>query len=335
MCLKHRCVIINETLARRYFRMDRSANAWDGGRLRDNLVSNLRRLSEIVGTRYQKLNLSAEISRNLCAAGNTDANPELIVRSDMPLASTMSVIRSEIKHLNPNMPAPGIQTMDSMLADVVAQPRFQTTLLTLFGIVALLLSAIGIYGVMAYSVSQRAHEIGIRIALGADSKAVIKLVVGRGMRLVVVGMVIGLAGAFALTRLMSGLLYGVSPTDPLTFAGIPILPQDGSGSLFAPVAEQMVDPMLAPDRVIPLSANFRPRCALRPWVLVVIETTSSPPLAVLIGFLRFSCGITRSRRVLITVNVNLSTCLHHGECSSNFLSQDSHQCERATLGIDR
>lgn len=96
-------------------------------------------------------------------------------------------------------------------------------LLTLFGVVALLLSAVGIFSVMSYSVSQRAHEIGIRMALGAEPQHVVKLVVGRGMLLVLIGMVFGLAGAFALTRLMSGLLFGVSATDPLTFAGIPIL----------------------------------------------------------------------------------------------------------------
>jgi putative ABC transport system permease protein len=249
--------IINETLAKRYFP--------DGNPLGKRLGMEGRTpgqpgppnpaaaspWTEIVGVvaDTRKLNLSAEIVPEVYVPywQYPMQTPELIVRSDMPLASTMAVIRNEIKLQNPNMPAPSIQTMDAMLADVVAQPRFQTTLLTLFGIVALLLSAIGIYGVMAYSVSQRTHEIGIRIALGADSKEVIKLVVGRGMLLVLIGMVIGLAGAFALTRLMSGLLYGVSPTDPFTFAGIPILLAGVAlGACLLPASRATrVDPMLA------------------------------------------------------------------------------------------
>ncbi len=137
--------------------------------------------------------------------------------------------------------------MDAMLADVVAQPRFQTRLLTLFGFVALLLSAVGIYIVVAYSVTQRVHEIGIRIALGAGPKDVIKLVVRRAMLLVLVGLVIGLAGAIALTRLMSSLLFAVSPTDPLTFAGIStLLAGVALGACLVPARRATrVDPMAA------------------------------------------------------------------------------------------
>jgi putative ABC transport system permease protein len=110
-----------------------------------------------------------------------------------------------------------------LLADSVGRARFSTLLLTIFSMVALVLAAVGIYGVMAYSVTQRTHEIGIRMALGAQSGDVLALVVKKGLTLAGIGVAIGLAGAFALTRIMSTLLYGISATDPLTFAAIPLL----------------------------------------------------------------------------------------------------------------
>jgi putative ABC transport system permease protein len=113
--------------------------------------------------------------------------------------------------------------MNERLADVVAEPRFQTLLLGLFGLVALALVSAGIYGVVSYSVAQRTHEIGVRMALGAGRRDVLRLVVGQGMKPVLVGLAIGLAGALALTRLMKALLFGVSSSDPLTFGSIALL----------------------------------------------------------------------------------------------------------------
>ncbi|HWW75965.1 MAG TPA: FtsX-like permease family protein [Pyrinomonadaceae bacterium] len=113
--------------------------------------------------------------------------------------------------------------MDELLARSVAQPRFRTLLLTAFSAMALLLASVGIYGVMSYTVARRTHEIGIRVALGAQLGDVLRLVVGQGMRLAVAGIILGVAGALALARLMSGLLYGVTATDPLTFAGVALL----------------------------------------------------------------------------------------------------------------
>ncbi len=207
--------------------------------------------SEIIGVAAdtRKLNLAAQTVPEIYVPywQYPMQTPELLVRTNGPVDSVAAAIRNEIKALNRNIPPPRIQTMDEMLADVLAQPRLQTMLLTLFGVVALLLSAVGIYSVMAYSVSQRAHEIGIRIALGANTSHVVKLVVGRGMTLVLMGMAIGLAGAFGLTRLMSGLLFGVSATDPLTFVGIPMLLAGVAlAACLMPARRALkVDPMLA------------------------------------------------------------------------------------------
>jgi putative ABC transport system permease protein len=119
--------------------------------------------------------------------------------------------------VNKNLPSPTIQTMDEILADSLAQPRFQTVLLSVFGILALFLAAVGIYGVVSYSVSQRTHEIGIRMALGAQKGNVLQLVVRQGLRLVFAGVAVGLAAAFVVTRVLRSLLYEVNALDPLTF----------------------------------------------------------------------------------------------------------------------
>src|SRR5574337_1088285 len=113
--------------------------------------------------------------------------------------------------------------MDEILADSVAQPRYQTILLDLFGIAALILAAVGVYGVISYSVAQRTHEIGIRMALGAEKSDVVRMVVGRGLKLALIGVGVGVAGALALTRFLSSLLYGVTPTDPLTFISVSLI----------------------------------------------------------------------------------------------------------------
>jgi ABC-type antimicrobial peptide transport system permease subunit len=118
------------------------------------------------------------------------------------------------------LPIFGMQTMSDTVADSLVRPRFLSLLLGAFSVIALALAAVGIYGVMAYSVSQRTQEIGVRVALGARSSDVMKMVLGQGTKLAAVGVGIGLAGAFALTRVMSTLLFEVSVTDPATFAAV-------------------------------------------------------------------------------------------------------------------
>ncbi|HEV8202847.1 MAG TPA: FtsX-like permease family protein, partial [Pyrinomonadaceae bacterium] len=119
--------------------------------------------------------------------------------------------------IDQTQPIYDMQPLDQLVAKSLGQRRFTLTLMVLFGVIALVLSAIGIYGVMAFAVTQRTQEIGIRMALGARAVDVLKMVVGSGMFLALIGVVVGLIGAFALTRLMASLLFGVSPTDLVTF----------------------------------------------------------------------------------------------------------------------
>jgi putative ABC transport system permease protein len=142
----------------------------------------------------------------------------LVIKTDVadPLSVT-SAVRNEIKKIDPDVPLTNVATMDDRLSKSVAQPRFRTTLITLFAVVALMLACVGIYGVISYSVTLRTHEIGIRMALGARRGHVLKIVIGQAIVLAVAGVALGLAGSYALTSLMSKLLFGVKPTDPATF----------------------------------------------------------------------------------------------------------------------
>ncbi len=129
-------------------------------------------------------------------------------------------VRREVEKVDPHIPVHSISSMDEIIARSMADRRFALELLGIFAAVALLLAAIGIYGVMAYSFSQRTHEIGIRIALGAQRMDIFRMAVGEGMQLVAIGLVVGLIGAAALTRFVRTMLFGVSPSDPVTFGAI-------------------------------------------------------------------------------------------------------------------
>jgi len=136
-----------------------------------------------------------------------------------PLALSQTT-RTAIWSLDRDLPIPRIETMKQILSENVAQRRLNMLLLGLFAMVALILAAVGIYGVMSYAVTQRTHEIGIRVALGAQTRDVLRLVVAHGMKLALAGVAIGLVTTFILTRLMASMLFGVSATDPITFAAI-------------------------------------------------------------------------------------------------------------------
>ena len=121
------------------------------------------------------------------------------------------------------LPLADLQEMETVLYEAVAQPRFLTLLLAIFGGVALALAAVGTYGVMSYTVAERTHEMGIRMALGAKAGSVVQLVLVQGLKVSALGLGLGLAGALALTKLMSSILYGVSNTDVMTFVSVPVL----------------------------------------------------------------------------------------------------------------
>lgn len=137
--------------------------------------------------------------------------------------SVASAVRKVVQSVDKNQPVSNIQTMDEVIAKSAAPQRFRMLLLGLFAVLALALAGVGIYGVMSYSVSQRTHEIGVRMALGAQRQDVLRLVVWRGMALAIAGILIGLGGAFALTRFLASMLYGIGAVDPLTFTALSLL----------------------------------------------------------------------------------------------------------------
>jgi putative ABC transport system permease protein len=148
----------------------------------------------------------------------TDRTMTVVARGGRNPVSLMGPMSRAIAEIDPSLPVYNLETMHGRLADSLAQSRFSTMLLTAFGFIALLLAAIGVYGVISYAVTQRTQEIGIRMALGARKADVLSLVVRHGVALAAVGLAVGLAAALALSGLLGSLLYQVSPTDPPTFA---------------------------------------------------------------------------------------------------------------------
>ena len=144
----------------------------------------------------------------------------VVVRTAGDPAALAPAVRAQIRAVDPDLPIAQVQTMTARVDRSLAQRRFALTLLAVFAGLALALAAIGVYGVMAYLVSQGTRELGIRIALGATPFGILGLVLRQGLAVVIVGVTAGLAGAFALTRLMASLLFEVHPTDPWTFAAI-------------------------------------------------------------------------------------------------------------------
>jgi putative ABC transport system permease protein len=215
-------VIINETFARRHWPNEDPI----GKRIRIAIDESGPR--EIVGVvkDVKQRDWTAEPQPEMYLPHFQAATPRyltLVVRADSNPLKLAAAVEGEVWAIDKNLPVSEVRSMEEVIAASIAQQRFNVLLLGIFASVALILAAVGIYGVMSYSVTQRTQEIGIRMALGAQTSDVLKMVVGQVMKLVAVGVGAGLIGAFLLTRLLSSLLYKVSATDPATFAVIALV----------------------------------------------------------------------------------------------------------------
>ena len=172
---------------------------------------------------------------------------EVVVRSSLTVSSVADGIRHAVHSIDKNLPVTDIQSLSDAVDQSTSQERFRTFLLSLFSAIALLLAGAGIFGMISYFVSQRTREIGVRMALGAQPRDIWRLILGQGIKLSLIGVGVGLAGAFLLTRLMAGLLYGISSKDPLTFAAaaVMLLGVAIAASLVPVLRAVRVDPMIA------------------------------------------------------------------------------------------
>ncbi len=216
-----RVLIISETMAREYFPDEdplgkRLSISWGDDRP-DEIIG-------VVGD-IRAESLDGEIRPMIYWPNRRETYSfmNLLVRTSTDPLSLATAAQNEIKAIDPNQPVAEIKTMEEIVSESIAGPRFNMLLLAIFAGVALVLASVGIYGVMSYTVTQRTHEIGLRMALGAQAGDILKLVVGQGMILASAGVIIGLIAALLMTSVLSGLLFAVTATDPLTFAGISLL----------------------------------------------------------------------------------------------------------------
>ncbi|MCA1627989.1 MAG: ABC transporter permease [Acidobacteria bacterium] len=215
--------IIDERLAREYWPLESPL----GKRVRFGPPEDNEPWHTIVGVvgevKHESLNLTRRKSVYLPHAQVSIGGMALAVRTQANPESLAAAVRNQVKELDPNQPVTAVRTMSEVISRSVWQPRLYAILFGVFAAVALLLASVGIYGVMSYAVTQRTHEIGIRMALGAQRGDVLRLIIRQGMWLALVGVGIGVLASLALTRLMQSLLFGVGATDPVTFAGVTVL----------------------------------------------------------------------------------------------------------------
>jgi predicted permease len=218
-----RVVVVNQAFARRFYGGEEEAL---GKRFR---FAQGTPLMEVVGIardgHYDSLYEDHQIYMFLPAYQHPRARMTLLVgaQSAADLKGLVERARREIAQMDARLPVFGVMLAEENLSLAYWAPRVAAGMASTFGVLALALATLGLYSVMTYTVSQRTHEIGIRMALGAAIRDVVKLVVGQGMRLALVGVALGVSGAFLLTRVLASLLLGVEPTDPVTFVGVPLL----------------------------------------------------------------------------------------------------------------
>ena len=213
-----RVAIINETLSRQRFAHENPL----GRRIR--IGGQLREIVGVVADhKLYGLDASIEPAVYVPHMQAASAFMSLAVRTEGDPAAMAPAIRREILKLDPEQPVSNVRTMDQVLSDSLMLRRVSMMMLTVFATLALTLATVGIYGLTAYAVSRRTHEIGLRVALGASQSQILRLVLVRGLVTSSLGAAVGVAAAFELTRMLSGLLYGVTATDPLVFTGVPLL----------------------------------------------------------------------------------------------------------------
>jgi len=171
----------------------------------------------------------------------------VVMRTAGDPALQTAALRSAIAEIDPNQPLVKVRTMEQNMATTVAQPRFRAWLIGIFAMLALVLSGVGVYGVMSYTVTQRTSEIGVRVTMGAQPGDVFRIIVGEAFRLALLGVGIGLVAALALTRLLRSFLFGISAYDPLTFVGVSVLLTTVAiaASYFPARRATQVDPLVA------------------------------------------------------------------------------------------
>ncbi len=239
--------IISETLARRYFPNEDPL----GRQMRFGFPPNGNVPREIVGivgdVRDVALSRKPGPAMYVPFAQAPLYGGEVVVRSSLSASSVAAGIRQAVRSIDKNLPVTDIESLNDALGRSISQERLRTFLLGSFSAIALVLAAVGIFGVISYSASQRTHEIGIRIALGAGRRDVLRLILGQGTKLTLSGLGIGLVAAFLLTRLMASLLYSVSATDPVTFASVAVILLSAAlTACYIPARRAMrVDPVVA------------------------------------------------------------------------------------------
>ncbi|MGQ0735397.1 MAG: ABC transporter permease [Acidobacteriota bacterium] len=220
--------VINETMARIYWRDGEAV----GGRLRVGNPQNPwvsvvgivadERHNGVTGLVKEKFYVPHS-QWHIATGGNLIRNVFLVLRTAGDPAALAGPVRAEVRQMDPSLPVANIRPMTEVVSSALATPRLTGFLLTTFAAIALVLAAVGIYGVLAYLVSRRTHEIGIRLAVGAGRTRVLSMILGQGLSLAAAGIVVGLLGAVGLTRGLRGLLYEIAPTDPLTFVAVAVM----------------------------------------------------------------------------------------------------------------
>ncbi|HSB07966.1 MAG TPA: ABC transporter permease [Blastocatellia bacterium] len=242
------CAIIDETLARRLW-PDTSpiGRRFTFGRFPEKPDTWIEIVGVVRHIRHHKLDANVREEVYYPHAIVSFTGMSLAIRTTTDPLSMAGAVRDTVRSIDRDQPVYRIRTMDEFVARALAPARFTLVLLLIFAGVAALLAVVGIYGVMSHAVTERTHEIGIRMALGAEARDVLKLVVGQGLLLTLAGVVIGLVASFAATRVMTGLLYGVGATDAVTFAVVPVLLTGVAlAASFIPARRAMkVDPMVA------------------------------------------------------------------------------------------